>query len=108
MNTTKRVPAAAVAFALFAIAMLLAASLVTSQAFAQTLPAGVEKVRSVEGISEYRLPNGLQVLLFPDASKPTITVNVTYLVGSRHENYGETGMAHLLEHLMFKGTPKHP
>ena len=59
----------------------------------------------VEGISEYRLPNGLRVLLAPDASKPTTTVNITYLVGSRHENYGETGMAHLLEHLVFKGTP---
>jgi zinc protease len=59
----------------------------------------------VEGVSEYRLPNGLRVLLAPDNSKPTTTVNVTYLVGSRHENYGETGMAHLLEHLVFKGTP---
>ena len=59
----------------------------------------------VEGVSEYRLSNGLRVLLAPDASKPTMTVNITYLVGSRHENYGETGMAHLLEHLVFKGTP---
>lgn len=75
-------------------------------AIAQTLPAGVVKGPSVEGITEYRLPNGLKVLLFPDASKPTVTVNVTYLVGSRHENYGETGMAHLLEHLLFKGSPK--
>lgn len=75
-------------------------------AWAQTLPAGVTKGPSVEGITEYRLPNGLKVLLFPDASKPTVTVNVTYLVGSRHENYGETGMAHLLEHMMFKGSPK--
>ena len=66
-----------------------------------------EKVTEVEGITEYRLANGLRVLLFPDQSKPTITVNVTYLVGSRQENYGETGMAHLLEHMMFKGTPKH-
>ncbi len=66
------------------------------------------KVTEVEGITEYRLSNGLRVLLFPDPSKPTITVNITYLVGSRHENYGETGMAHLLEHLLFKGTPKHP
>ena len=72
------------------------------------LPRGFQQVTSVEGITEYRLPNGLQVLLFPDPSKPTITVNVTYLVGSRHEGYGETGMAHLLEHLVFKGTPKHP
>ncbi len=72
------------------------------------LPRGIERVTSVEGITEYRLANGLRVLLFPDPSKQTITVNVTYLVGSLHENYGETGMAHLLEHLLFKGTPKHP
>ena len=69
------------------------------------LPAGMSQVRTVEGITEYRLANGLQVLLVPDDSKPTTTVNVTYRVGSRHENYGETGMAHLLEHLVFKGTP---
>ncbi|HZX26383.1 MAG TPA: pitrilysin family protein, partial [Telluria sp.] len=49
-----------------------------------------------------RLGNGMRVLLFPDASKPTLTTNITYMVGSRHENYGETGMAHLLEHLLFK------
>lgn len=66
------------------------------------------KITTVEGITEYQLDNGMKVLLFPDQSKQTITVNVTYLVGSRHENYGETGMAHLLEHLVFKGTPKHP
>ncbi len=67
-----------------------------------------KKITSVEGITEYQLDNGLKVLLFPDPSKQTITVNITYLVGSRHENYGETGMAHLLEHLVFKGTPDHP
>jgi zinc protease len=71
------------------------------------LPKGVVQGPAAEGITEYRLPNGLKVLLFPDSSRPTVTVNVTYLVGSRHENYGETGMAHLLEHLMFKGTPGH-
>ena len=70
---------------------------------APALPKGVTLGPSVEGITEYRLANGLKVLLFPDASRPTVTVNVTYLVGSRHENYGETGMAHLLEHLLFKG-----
>lgn len=68
----------------------------------------LEHVTSVEGISEYRLSNGLRVLLFPDPSKEQITVNITYLVGSLHEGYGETGMAHLLEHLVFKGTPNHP
>ena len=72
------------------------------------LPAGVTKVTSVEGVDEYRLANGLNVLLFPDATKPTTTVDVTYKVGSRHENYGETGMAHLLEHMLFKGTPSVP
>ena len=71
------------------------------------LPPGVERVTSVEGITEYRLANGLRVLLFPDPTKPTITVNVTYLVGSAHEAYGETGMAHLLEHMLFKGSADH-
>src|SRR5512139_3196846 len=88
------------------IALCLA--FVAGPALAQALPKGVTKVTSVEGITEYRLENGLKVLLFPDLSKPTITVNITYLVGRRHENYGETGMAHFLEHLMFKGTPKNP
>jgi len=66
--------------------------------------AAQQRIASVEGITEYRLPNGLRVLLFPDQSKPTVTVNVTYLVGSAQEGYGETGMAHLLEHLQFKGS----
>lgn len=70
-------------------------------------PKGIASKACVEGICEYMLDNGMRVLLFPDASKPTVTVNVTYGVGSMHENYGETGMAHLLEHLVFKGTPKH-
>jgi zinc protease len=66
------------------------------------------KVGTVEGITEYTLPNGLRVLLFPDPSKPLVTVNCTIFVGSRHEGYGETGMAHLLEHMVFKGTPTFP
>ena len=73
-------------------------------ALSQTLPQGVRKITAVEGITEYALPNGLHVLLFPDSSKPKVTVNMTYLVGSRHEGYGETGMAHLLEHMVFKQT----
>ena len=60
------------------------------------------KITSVEGITEYRLGNGMRIVLFPDVSKPTLTTNIIYMVGSRHENYGETGMAHLLEHLLFK------
>src|SRR6516162_9444972 len=70
--------------------------------------AAPEKVITVEGITEYRLDNGLRVLLFPDPTRPKVTVNLTVLVGSRHEGYGETGMAHLLEHMVFKGTPTHP
>jgi zinc protease len=71
-------------------------------------PAAPQRVTTVEGITEYRLANGLRVLMFPDQTKQTITVNMTYLVGSRHENYGETGMAHLLEHMVFKGSTRHP
>jgi zinc protease len=73
------------------------------------LAAGVpRKVTEVEGVSEYRLDNGLRVLLVPDASADTVTVHITSLVGSRHESYGEKGMAHLLEHMLFKGSKKHP
>ena len=67
-----------------------------------------KEITTVEGITEYRLPNGAQVLLFPDDSKSMVTVNMTVLVGSRHEGYGEAGMAHMLEHMLFKGTPSHP
>jgi zinc protease len=74
---------------------------------APTAAAAAVRGPTVEGITEYDLANGLRVLLFPDSSKPTVTVNITYLVGSRNEGYGETGMAHLLEHMVFKGTPRH-
>ena len=70
-------------------------------------PPAATHIRSIEGVAEYRLANGLQVLLYPDEASTTFSVNVTYNVGSRHESYGETGMAHLLEHMNFKGTPKH-
>ncbi|WP_452228815.1 MULTISPECIES: M16 family metallopeptidase [unclassified Lacinutrix] len=76
--------------------------------FSLTVQSQIKKTASVEGISEYMLDNGLKVLLFPDNSAQTITVNITYKVGSRHEGYGEKGMAHLLEHMVFKGTPNHP
>lgn len=83
-----------------ALAMPNTAPAVNSATAKQT--GGAVKVTSVEGITEYKLSNGMRVILFPDASKPTITTNIIYMVGSRHENYGETGMAHLLEHLLFK------
>ncbi len=71
-------------------------------------PQELMKVTEIEGISEYKLENGVRVLLFPDDSKEVVTVNMTVFVGSRHEGYGEAGMAHLLEHMLFKGTPAHP
>ncbi len=87
--------------------VLLLALTLFAPMLAGALPAGVTRGADVEGLTEYRLANGLQLLLAPDMSKPTTTVNMTYRVGSRHESYGETGMAHLLEHLLFKGTPTH-
>jgi zinc protease len=114
LPSVRRAPTALTFFA-----ALLAALLAAPAALAADKPASAktaaaaglappEKITSVEGITEYRLANGLKVLLFPDPSKSTITVNITYLVGSRHEGYGESGMAHLLEHMVFKGTPRFP
>lgn len=85
-----------------AIALAACLALVAGQARA------AERLASIEGVSEYRLANGLRVLLLPDASVDTVTVNITYLVGSRHEGYGEKGMAHLLEHMLFKGSTRYP
>ena len=104
MPHTRRATAGAVLALAAALTAVLAFPLTAADAPKSAAP---EKVTSVEGVTEYRLSNGLRVLLFPDPSKPTITVNITYLVGSRNEGYGETGMAHLLEHLVFKGTPRH-
>lgn len=59
---------------------------------------------NVEGIKEYSLTNGMKVLLIPDASQSNMIVNIIYNVGSKDEGYGEKGMAHLLEHMLFKST----
>lgn len=84
-----------------------AASMVLLALAAAARDGTPEFITEVEGIREFRLDNGMKVLLMPDASRPTTTVNVTYFVGSKHESYGESGMAHLLEHLVFMGTPSH-
>jgi zinc protease len=83
-----------------AFALLLAAATAAAQA--------PRKIVSIEGVTEWRLANGLRILTLPDPSADTVTVHIVYLVGSRHEGYGEKGMAHLLEHLLFKGTQRHP
>ncbi|PIF47731.1 zinc protease [Chryseobacterium sp. 52] len=63
-------------------------------------------VSNTEGVKEYTLNNGMKVLLIPDASQSNMVVNIIYNVGSKHEGYGEKGMAHLLEHMLFKSTKK--
>ncbi len=103
----RRAIIASLALALAAALPLQSVAQTRPAARAQAQPPRATLVTTVEGISEYSLPNGLRILLVPDQSKPTVTVNITYLVGSRHEGYGESGMAHLLEHLVFKGTPRH-
>ena len=87
----------------FFFAFLLAFA--AAGAAAAALP---QKTQSIEGITEWQLPNGLKLLTLPDPGADTITVHIVYLVGSRHEGYGEKGMAHLLEHLLFKGSKRHP
>lgn len=79
-------------------------------AFVSMSPVNAQKletpkyIKNVEGVKEYSLNNGLKVLLIPDASQSNMVVNIVYNVGSRHEGYGEKGMAHLLEHMLFKST----
>lgn len=89
--------------------MMAVASLpAAAQSSAPATPNGRTPVASAEGISEYAFPNGLRVLLYPDTTRATVSVNVTYFAGSRHEGYGETGMAHFLEHLLARGTQQFP
>ncbi|AZA80959.1 peptidase M16 [Chryseobacterium lactis] len=61
-------------------------------------------VSNTEGVKEYSLSNGMKVLLIPDPSQSNMVVNIVYRVGSKDEGYGEKGMAHLLEHMLFKST----
>lgn len=66
--------------------------------------AGVEFVKEVAGIQEFKLDNGLKIILKPNKTVPLISWQVWYKVGSRNEALNLTGMAHYLEHIMFKGT----
>jgi zinc protease len=76
-----------------------------------TLKIGVSSTWAGEvfqlDIREFRLANGLQVLILEDHAVPLVTVQVWYRVGSRNERPGITGISHFLEHMMFKGTPKY-
>ena len=89
------------------VALFLAGLILQVSIGERTAAAEIEELVTIEGITPLQLDNGLQILLYPDNSSPTVTINLTVFVGSRHEGYGETGMAHLLEHMVFKGTPTH-
>lgn len=85
------------------LALIAAISVVSSDAEL----ADFEKVKETGGIEEYRLTaNGLSVLLLEDHSAPVVTFGVTYQVGSRNDPVGAAGEAHLLEHMMFRGTAR--
>jgi zinc protease len=71
----------------------------------EQLPAGISFITEESGVEEYRLDNGMKVLLVENRVAPVVTVMVLYRVGSRNEAVGYTGSTHLLEHMMFKGTP---
>ncbi len=59
-------------------------------------------------VSEFKLANGLRLVVIPNHRAPVVTHMVWYQVGAADEPQGKAGIAHFLEHLMFKGTPKHP
>lgn len=95
------------AFSLAAAFATATCSLLAADSAPPTKAEGFTFVRTVGRISEYTLDaNKLTVLLHPEHSAPVLTLMVTYRVGSANEVTGTTGATHLLEHLMFKGTPK--
>jgi zinc protease len=96
---------------LFATGLLTSLS-VPAVAAAPSAPAVAEAavahpvlVRTLDDISEYRLPNGLQVLLVHDASKPVVAVQLTVRAGALQDPPGASGAMHFLEHLMFRARP---
>jgi zinc protease len=82
-------------------ALLLSFAIPASGALAQTTVTS-------EPPATFTLANGLQVLVIPDHRTPVVTQMIWYKVGSADETPGKSGLAHFLEHLMFKGTSKHP
>lgn len=90
--------------------LLLAAAVVFYAGYASPVIAQKAEtpkfISNTEGIKEYSLSNGMKVLLIPDASQSNAVINIVYNVGSKNEGYGEKGMAHLLEHMLFKSTKK--
>ena len=89
------VPALTRAFAVLAICAALVAS-----------PA--PQTSAAPQVTQFTLPNGLAVVVIPDRRTPVVTHMLWYRVGAADEPWGKSGIAHFLEHLMFKGTAKNP
>ncbi len=91
------------------ILVLLIVLLSTNSSFSNEnkMKAQIKYITELNGTKEYKLPNGLKVLLKPNHSIPLVTFSVWYKVGSRNEKKGIYGLAHFLEHMMFKGTKKY-
>jgi len=87
-------------------ACLLVALLLTCVLSTSVISAQTEMTSAPPG--SFTLENGLQVLVIPDHRTPVVTHMIWYKVGSADETPGKSGLAHFLEHLMFKGTEKHP
>jgi zinc protease len=85
----------------FFFALALTATLSATGARAQTTVTS-------ERPATFTLPNGMQVVVIPDHRTPVVTQMIWYKVGSADETPGKSGLAHFLEHLMFKGTAAHP
>jgi len=85
------------------VSLIFLVLLIPSSIYAETNP--VSNSASI-GIKEYRLEDGLKVLIIEDHKTPLATFQIWYRVGSRNEPAGKSGLSHLLEHMMFKGTPK--
>src|SRR5437764_14396676 len=84
---------------IFAVALAATAALPTS---------GVSGTGQIAGVSDSTLENGLELVVVPDHRTPVVTHMIWYRVGSADETPGKSGLAHFLEHLMFKGTARHP
>ena len=85
------------------IRSILAVAAVFAAAF--VVPASAAEQAKV---ADYKLSNGLELVVIPDHRAPVVTHMIWYKVGAADEVAGHSGLAHFLEHLMFKGTAKHP
>lgn len=89
-------------------ALLLAGGTALVPATAFSAPAATGNLTIAPNLESFTLDNGLQVVVIPDRRAPVVTHMIWYKAGSADEPEGQSGVAHFLEHLMFKGTHDHP